>query len=151
MKNKILKWLFRNYAKEIEDQSSLRFEAYKQTLDIKDLIRERLRGIRPNRGDNTILQSHIIKLDDPERLVFLSKADEILKNETFRIVADSLVVESEHKSMLESGDMNHVNFNRATINGIELIEEELTALTTMFNEEQTKQIKMTEGEKHEIL
>jgi len=148
MKNKLLKWLFRGYAKGLDEQASLKEEAFNATFDVKDLIRERLKGIRPNHPESgTILENHLKGLDSGERLVFLSKANEALKNETLQVVMKSIIIESEHKAMLEAGEMVSVNFNRATINGAMLIEEELEGLKSMYKEETKDKEKMTEEEK----
>lgn len=152
MKDKLLGWLFKGYAKRLKDDSEnvleLQIEAFRRTLDVKDLIRERLKGIRPNHPEeNTVLQNHLAKLDDATRLVFLSKAHDIMENETSKVVIESLIVESEHKAMIESVDMVDVNFNRSSINGIMLYEDEMTRLDVMFKEEQEKNKVMTEEER----
>ena len=157
MKNKILEYLFRGYSKDIkikaEEASELKFEAYKATLDIKDLIRERFKGIRLNRyDDNTILENYLGSLDDNTRLAFLSKAHDVIKNnEAFKIVCESVLVESEHKAALYSEDMADLNFNRATGNGVVLIEEELGRLSSMYITEKDKNLPMSEEEKHAII
>lgn len=148
MKNRVLKWLFKGYAKELKDQSELREEAEKQAFDIKDLVRERLKGIRPNHPeDNTVLQNHLYGLDDGTRLVFLSKARDALRNETLRVVIKSLIIESEHKAVLDAPTMVEVNFNRATINGAMLIEEELESLDAMYKEESERNKKLSEEDR----
>lgn len=121
---------------------------YKQTLDIKDLIRERLKGIRPNHPeDNTILQNHLAGLDDASRLAFLSKAHDVTENTTFKVVLTSLMIESEHKGMIDSVDMEEVNFNRASINGLMLMEEELTLLDKSYKVEKSHNDTMTDEER----
>lgn len=152
MWNKILGWLFKSYARKereiARDLADAEYSAYKRGLSIKDVVRKRLTGIRPNRPESgTILQNHLASLDDAERLVFLSKAKDVLDNPVFSKVAESLIVEWEHNAMLYAPDMPSVNFNRASINGIMLMEEEIEGLSTMFIEEQERNKKMSEEER----
>lgn len=153
MKDKVLSWLFRGHAKrlkaEYQDQLDLKLDAFKATFDIKDLVRERLKGIRPNHPeDNSILQNHIAELDDVSRLAFLSKAHDLVKNNnTFKIVVDSLIVEQEHFSMLNASDMVDVNFGRASVNGVMLVEEEMNRLAGMYLAETEGNKMMTDAER----
>jgi hypothetical protein len=158
MKNKILEYLFRSYARKVkaeaQEVAELKFEAYKSTLDIKDLIRERFKGVRLNRyDDNTILENHLGSLEDENtRLAFLSKAYDIIKNnDAFKIVVESLLVQSEHQAALFSEDMPSVNFNRATCNGAMLVEEELGRLSSMYLSEKDSNKPLTQEEKHGII
>lgn len=152
MKNKILKWLFSDYAKELQEKNKkaleLQIEAYKATLDVKDLIRSRLKSVRPTHPDeDTILRNHLASLDTEERLAFLGKAKEVTNNEAFKKVVLSLLVELQMKAGLESQDMVDVNFNRAGVNGVMLIEEELQGLTSMYIKEHNDMAKMTDDER----
>ncbi len=149
---KLLGWLFKGYIKSLKEDNEnalkLQMEAFKRTIDVKDLVRERLKGIRPNHPEeNTILQNHLASLDDATRLVFLSKAHEILGNETSRKIIESIITESEHKAMMDAVDIMEVNFNRSTINGIMLYEDELNRLDTMYKEEVKLREIMTEEER----
>jgi hypothetical protein len=152
MKNKILGWLFKSYAEGVKEDGrktlELQMEAFKATFDVKDLIREKLKGIRPSHpDDDTVLQTHLAGLDDASRLAFLAKAHAVITNETYQVVIKSLIVESLHDAMLNAGDMTEVNFNRATINGLILVEDELMTLDKMYLEEQERTKKMTEEER----
>ena len=157
MKNKILEYLFRGYTNNIKEKANesadLKFEAYKRTLDVKDLIRDRYKGIRINRyDDNTLLEDHLASLDDNTRLAFLGKAYDIVKNnETFKVLVNSLLVEQEHAATFEATDMAEVNFARATANGIMLLEGELSRLSSIYISEKDKNNPMTEEEKHAII
>ncbi len=148
MKDKLLSWLFRSYAKRLKtdykNQLDLKLDAFKATFDLKDLLRERLKGIRPNHPeDNSILQNHLAGLDDVSRLAFLSKAHDIVNNNnTFKIVVESLIIEQEHHTMLHASDMPEVNFGRASVNGMMLVEEELNRLGNMY---------ITESENNKVL
>lgn len=152
MKEKILGWLFKGYVAKLKTNSEasleLQMEAFKATLDIKDVVRERMKSVRPTHPDsNTILSDHMAGLDDVGRMSFLSKAKDVTTNETFKIVTLSLLVELEQKAGLVADDMVEVNFNRASLNGVQLIEEELISLTSTYYKEQEEQKKMTEEER----
>lgn len=157
MKNKILAWLFKDYAKRLKEESSktleLQMEAYKATFNVKDAIRERLKGIRPNNpDDNSILNNHLSSLDDQSRLAFLSKAYEIIENNTtLKVVIDSIIIEQEHNSMMYASDMAEVNFGRGSINGVMLVEESLNSLSGMYKKEKEFNQKMSEEERLSVL
>jgi hypothetical protein len=152
IKEKILGWLFKGYVKKLKEETEhtleLQMEAFKATLDIKDIVRARMKSVRPTHPDsNTILSDHIASLDDVGRTSFLAKAKDVTSNETFKTVVISLLVEFQQKASLFAGDMTEVNFNRASINGIQVLEEELVELTTTYYKEQEENKNMTENER----
>lgn len=152
MKHKILRWLFKSYARELRQDASrsvsLQMEAFKATLDIKDAIRERFKGVRPQHPDSdTLLATHMAGLDNPSLLGFLAKAKQVIDNETFQIVALSLMLESIDMAALHSPDMSHVNFNRATVNGVQLLEDTMEMLAKQYKEQDELNRKMTEEER----
>ena len=158
MKNKILEYLFRRYTQDIKNKaneaSELKFEAYKATIDINSVITERYGGIRKGRpGGLSILEEKLASLeDDNSRLAFLGKAYDIIKNnETFKVVVDSLIVESVEDAGVHAEDMTNVNFNRAKCKGVMLVEEELGRLSSMYISEKDKNLPMTEEEKQAII
>ena len=156
MKEKILGWLFKGYVAKLNRESSdtykLQMEIFKATLDVKDVIRIRMNSVRPTHPDsNTILSDHMAGLDDESRLSFLAKAKDVTSNETFQTVVLSLLVEYQQKASLLSVDMNNVNFNRASINGIQTLEEALQDLTATYIKERKERTKMTEEERFSAL
>ena len=158
MKNKILEYIFRRYIqdikKEAEDVANLKFEAYKATINFSDVIQERYRGIRKTRpGGLSILEEKLASLeDDNSRLAFLGRAYDIVKNnETFKVVVDSLIVDSIEEAGINAGDMSNVNFFRATATGNLQVEEELQRLSSMYISERERNTPMTEEEKQSII
>ena len=156
MKHKLLGWLFKGYVRKLNRESEhtleLQMEAFKATLDIKDLIRERMKSIRPRHpDDDTILRNHIAGLDDEDRLSFYSKAHQVTKNKAFQIIVESLLAEFQQKAGLYADDMTSVNFNRAGVNGVQLLEEELTGLSATYKKEQKERQKMTETERYSAI
>ena len=153
---KLLGWLFKGYAQKLKADSErsleLQMEAFKATLDIKDVIRARMKSVRPTHPDsNTILSDHIAGLDEVGRASFLSKAKDVTSNEAFKTVALSLLVEFQQKASLFANDMTEVNFNRASINGIQTLEDELIGLTSTYYKEQEERSKMTKEERFSVL
>lgn len=158
MKNKILEYLFRRYTQDIKrkanEASDLKFEAYKATINVGDVIAERYRGIRKGRpGGLTLLEEKLASLeDDNSRLAFLGKAYDIIKNnETFKVVVDSLVVEAVEEAGIVADEMYKVNFHRSSGRGVLLVEEELARLSSMYISEKDKNLPMTEEEKQAII
>jgi len=154
--NKILGWLFKGYVstlkKESRESNKLQMEAFKATLDIKDLIRVRMKSVRPTHpSSNTILSDHIAGLDNESRMSFLAKAKDVTNNETFKTVVLSLLVEFQQKASLYSVDMEDVSFNRASINGLQTLEEELQGLTGTYYKEQEERTKITDEERFSAL
>lgn len=158
MKNKILGFLFPMYTLGIKmkanEAADLKFEAYKATIHIGDVISERYRGVRKTRpGGLTILEEKLATLDDDNtRLAFLSKAYDIIKNnDTFKVVVDSLLAESVEDAGINADSMTDVNFARATGKGVLQVEEELGRLSSMYLSEKDKNTPMTEEEKQSII
>ena len=152
MKERILGWLFKEHIAQLKKDSDksldLQIKAFKATFDIKDLIRARMKSVRPTHPDsNSILSDHMAGLDDDSRLAFLAKAKNVMDNETFKIVILSLLVEFQQKASLFASDMAEVNFNRASINGIQTLEEELEGLTATYYKEQEDRKVMTTEER----
>lgn len=153
MKDKILEWLFKGYTKKLRDHAKelaeLQFEAYKRSLDIKDLIRERYAGVRPQHPENdTVINEHLASLtDDVSRLAFLAKAKDLTNNEAFKVIKESIIVEAQKQASFYSPDMVDVNFNRATLNGIMLMEEEAEKLTALYIKEKEASDKMSDEER----
>lgn len=152
MKDKILAWLFKSYAEKIKNDYAealeVQLDAYKQTLDVRDVVRNRMKSINPNRpDDDSVLRNHLAGLSDEARIAFLGKAKEVTDNETFKICALSLLVDLQKSAGLESNDMVEVNFNRASINGVMLLEEQLDALTSMYIKEKDEIKTMSEEER----
>jgi len=153
IKQRIHKILFPDIDKIYEDMYTVRLNKWKEEASLKDVFRERMKGIVPNRhADNTILFTHIASLNDNDRLAFLSKAKDLMQNEAFLKISDSLIVESEHKAMIDATVMEEVNFNRATINGVTLIEDSVYELSKMYEEEKyLRDKKMEDGEQFQAI
>jgi len=111
-----------------------------------------MNSVRPTHPDsNTILSDHMAGLDDESRLSFLAKAKDVTSNETFQTIVLSLLVEYQQKASLYAVDMPDVNFSRASINGIQTLEEELQGLTATYYKEREERTKITDEERFSAL
>jgi len=153
MRNEILGWVFKDYKRGLDENLMLEKRVFKATGDVKDIVRERLKGIRPGHPDENSnwLAVHISNMEKPERLEFLSKAHTILKDTTFKVVMEYLMTEAMRKATLEAGDIVDVNFQRATVNGLMLLEEELSNLSSTYLEEKKLQELITIEESYEVV
>lgn len=147
MQEKILGWLFKGYRARLERDYQLYQETLKAGLDIKDVIRERLRGVRPGHPEEDRLQNKLASMETGERLAFLSKAQDVVSNETVKEVILYLITETEHRAILHA-EPSEVNAHRMTINGLMLFEEQMASLSSMYQEEKKITEKMTETERH---
>jgi hypothetical protein len=149
MKNKLLAFLFRGYARDIEETYKSIYEQRIELLSISDAVRDRLKGITPKRilSAESYLTDYLQGLGEEDRLAFLSKASRIVENPTYQKVVEAIILESERKAMLEARDMAEVNFQRATINGINILEDLIDELAKLYREEQQKRERLSEQEK----
>lgn len=150
--DKILGWVFKNYKRRLDDNLQQEIRLFKASVDIKDVVRERLKGVRPGHPDDNLwLQDKINAMDLPERLDFLSKANAVVENRTFKEVVTFLMTEAQRKATLLATDMDDVNFQRANINAFMLLEEQLNNLASQYFEAKKEQDLMTLEEKLEII
>ena len=148
---KILGWVFKDYKLRLEKDYEHKVQLFKASVDMQDVLRERLKGVRPMHPDDnaTWLRDKVASMESTERLDFLSKAHAVHTNKVFKEVILFLLTESMRKTTLEAADIIEVNFNRATINGLQLLEEEIETFSTMYIEEKKLQEIMTTQESHE--
>jgi len=137
---KVLTFLFKDYKNRLDENYRLEKRAFEAGVDIKDIVRERLKGVRVVHPDKrSWLMDTIAQMERPERLDFLSKAHSAGENKALTTVIDFLLTESQSKSALDARDMVEVNFNRATANGLMLLEEQIAVLSQMYTEEKKRE------------
>lgn len=153
MLNTILGWVFRGYKRRLDENSMLEKRTFEASVDLKDIVRERLKGIRPGHpSDNpSWLNNYIISLDTPERLDFLSKLYAVSNNKAFTMVIEYLMSESQRKATLEADNMGEVNYQRANINALMLLEEELDYYAKLYVEEKKAKELLTVEEGFEVI
>lgn len=153
MQNLILGWVFRGYKRRLDEDYTNKVQLLEASVDLKDILRERLKGIRPGHpSDNpTWLNTYISSLDTPERLDFLSKLYAVSKNEAFTKVIEYLMSESQRKATLEADNMGEVNYQRANINALMLLEEELSYYAQLYVEEKKARELLSIEETFEVI
>jgi len=157
--NKISSWILKDHIQKLEEDYKIRLEEdvgnriklFKASVDIKDLVRERLQGINPGRPDDDRLQNLLDSFESPERLEFLSKAHNVIENRAFVEVVTYLMAESMKKAALLANEMGEVNYQRAVVNGLTLLENELGRLSRMYVDEKKAQVALTIEEQFEII
>lgn len=130
------------YKANIED-----FEAYKRSLTVTDLVREQLKGFNPRLLDPTRRRdeetgSEVESFDDlPEVLgevedqeSFLAACKSLQENKAFPIIADYLLRNQILFSAKEAVGLAEIDFGRSTVNGIQLLREEVARLATVHAE-----------------
>lgn len=153
MKDTILGWLFADYKRRLDEDLMLEKRLLKASGDIKDIVRERLKGIRPGHPEenSSAFAGYIASLETPERLDFLSKLHAVSKNKPFEKLCEHLMSEAMRKATLEATDIVDVNFQRATINGLQLLEEELAHYAGIYLEEKKAKDVMTPEDSHSVI
>ena len=169
MKDRILGWLFPKFVektkqearKDVAESIQIGIDAYKATLKPQDAVRERLKGIRPNHPESRLasIDEKLGDMDEASRLAFLSNIFDIWKKNVdnedkeqeeiampLKLVLESLMIDQFHATALEAGDMTEVNFGRATVNGLILLEDELERLANVYLEERNRNKTMSEEE-----
>lgn len=145
--------MFRGYKRRLDEDYNNKVQLFEASVDIKDVLRERLKGVRPGHpNDNpTWLNTYVLSLETPERLDFLSKLYAVSKNEAFTKVIEYLMTESQRKATLEAENMGEVNFQRANINALQLLEEELDYYAKLYVEEKKAKELLTVEEGFEVI
>ena len=153
MLEKIQGWVFMGYKRRLDEDYNNKVQLFEASGDLKDIIRERLKGIRPGHpSDNpSWLNNYIVSLDTPERLDFLSKLHAVSHNEAFAKVIEYFMSEAQRKATLGTDNMGEVNYQRANINSLMLLEEELEYYSKLYIEEKKAKDLLTVEESFEVI
>ncbi len=111
---------FPSYRQHIEHKLKSRYT-------IADLVRQQLAGI-------TVDLSYLDEMSEEEREEFLVKGKQIHENPAFQRVATHRISEQVDLTVKDAKNIEEVNFGRATINGISLLQEEFERLAGMYDE-----------------
>lgn len=153
MKNKLLAILFKEYKQKLDEKYQLDISLFKATVDEKYIVRERLKGVRPGHPDSNsnYLIDKVNSMETPVRLDFLSKAHTLQGSTVLKEIIEFLMTECMRKATLEASDIVEVNFQRATVNGLSLLEEEILRFSSLYKEEMKRKELMGEGEEFEVI
>jgi len=152
MKEKILSVLFKEYKEKLDTEYNNKIRLYEATLDTRDVVRERLKGVRPGHTENgNFLLNRIAAMSLSDRLDFLSKAHAVVDNQSVKDIIEYLITECMISSTLLAESMVDVNFQRATINGLELFEQEIQFYAKMYEEEKKRSDHITREDSLEAI
>lgn len=103
-------------------------EKKRKELDARDVVRDRMKSYNPRRFKGSDLIDSVELNPEMDTNAFLSRVHELSKNKEFRYITDYLVHTISEHIIRHAGTQEEINFNRYSINGIELIEEEIQEL-----------------------
>lgn len=119
----------------------------RQNLDITTLVREKLHGFDPTalEGD---YQDIMETIPEEEEADFLSQFHDLEKNDALKRLFTFLKREQIFHAVKAAPSMESVNYNRATLNGIAVVEEEIGRLHALYLERHAKE---EEYDKNEVI
>lgn len=149
-KHKIARWLFADEVADITmERDSLaviqrryerlckEVEEEKQNLNLVDIVREQMKGFNPQL---LLDDSDLTDLMDGEELDgFLAKAKDLTDNIVLKKICEHIKRNQMQYSALESNSLEQLNFGRATINGVSLLEDELDSLVLLYEQRHAKE------------
>lgn len=133
IKEYLAKKVFKSEYQEVERQKEL-YQRAREGLSVVDLVREDLRAFNPralDRADKDLLSEYSSN-DELEN--FLSEVHKLANSKELKNIANYLIRNTIYTAMTEAPDMTHVNFSRATINGIKLVLEEIETYDRVYKE-----------------
>lgn len=147
---KLRDWLFADYKEQLDREKEIWKEKVEKDYTDKAILhfmRRKYKGFDPSLllNDEEILA----EFNTQERqMTFLENCKKVIENEDFRKMMEHLYTRQLVNSALESEDIDAVNFGRATINGLALVEENLTRYTNIYYERTQRD---PEYDKYEII
>jgi hypothetical protein len=132
IKNYLAKTIFKEELLDMKKEKEL-YQRAREGLSVVDLVREQLspsfnRGLLNNDDD---LLSQFVEKD--AEMAFLTDVHNLAKNESLKTISDFIVRDKLWNIGTRAEDMVKVNFDRATINGIKLLLEEIDRLDGVYN------------------
>lgn len=129
-------------------QNMAEFDAYKASLTVTDMVREKLAGFNPRLLDNpdTDLPNILgdVEIQDP----FLAKMKTLNETQELHTLLDYLERNQVLYSAKEATGLDAINFGRATVNGLSLVREEIARLATVYAERHAGE---PEFDEHEVV
>lgn len=139
LKDKLRNWLFADRLKELKAREAA-LESRRQQIEkeysekaLLHLVRRKYKGYNPSKligGQEDVLHD----IPEGERLGFLGDLADVIENDSFRTLMEDLYTKQLITTSLESEDIDEVNFGRATINGIKIVEESLERYANIYYE-----------------
>jgi hypothetical protein len=137
MLNKLKNWILRKEIASMklsQDMADERKKIYVSAMEgdkLSRLLREELKGF-----DVKILDSDLDVEDwyteQDSRRTFLEQCHELFKSSALKDIAKFLIRNQMQYTTTEAKTLEDMNFGRATINGIVLLQEEVDRLNTLY-------------------
>jgi hypothetical protein len=142
IKQKLRTWLFSDEELEIEaKRAALRH--MQENANIVSLARAQLSGIDVSSITEWAVRNHV-DLDildgksTEDRRELLNNAHEVYTNTALQSIVDHLIKAQIVYGIMETDSLQGLNFNRATINGLHLLMDELRRLEGLYREEHAR-------------
>jgi hypothetical protein len=145
---RIKQWLFKEEIARFEESSrnyEEKMSSFADNLCIKDLVRENLKGFDPKLLDSEDDLPEILG-ETEEQESFLSKMKSLSENKELELLISYLVRNQIRFSVIEAENLEAMNFGRATINGLTLLQDEIKRLATVYDERHAPKQKFNEFE-----
>jgi len=146
IKDKLRRWAFKERREELQKKAETlqakeaelekrRREIEKEYTDqaLRHLVRRKYHGFNPSEligGQEDVLHD----IPEAERLGFLGNLADVIENDSFRKLMEHLYTKQLITTSLESENIDEVNFGRATINGLSIVEESLERYANIYYE-----------------
>ncbi len=123
-----------------------RFEEHKKNITVRDIMRERLAGLNPrlldkvSEDDSELLDYMLKEAGDSDEVFegrkkeFLARMHDLAKNDELVLLIDWLVRNQTLITAREAQTQEAINFGRATLNGLELVKEEIERYAGLYKE-----------------
>lgn len=117
-------------AREAQEKNEKKYREFMQSRTITDLVREQLHGFDFQKQRNGFLED----IPADQLPSFLEEAVTIMKGRVFPHVEEYVRTNQIDETINDAETIEHVNFGRATLNGIALIREAMESLVTEYDE-----------------
>lgn len=100
----------------------------KKSLDARDVVRDILNSYNPRTFKGQDLLAWVEANDEMSVSEFLIKAHELKNSKTLRLINEFLIDQQVQHIARYTDNVESMNFNRGSINGIDLVDEEIAQL-----------------------
>lgn len=154
LRSKLAYWIFPEISLEKEAFQTIKkryeenikaFDEYRAGLTVVDLVREQLSGFNPKELD-VDADELLSEIPEDEQESFLEKAKTLQTSNVLARICTFLVRKQVLFSAREAPDLQTINFGRATVNGVELVKDEIDVLAAVYDKKHEKPEPITPGE-----
>lgn len=141
---------FKQASEQLTDREKS-FEIHRNKVTYSDMMRESMKGFNPLLLDYVGSEDDILdSITEKEESVsdFLSNIKSISRNPAFKSMCKWIIRNQIIFTALDSENMDQVNFGRASVNGVKLVEDEVNRLALVYDERHTSE---PEFDEHEVV